>query len=356
MANKIVSGFKLHPQLLISLVEHFKQAKILVIGDFILDQFIWGNVSRISPEAPIPIVFVNKKTFMFGGALNVVNNIYSLGGKVYPCGVIGKDNHGQILLKKLRKKKIDTEGIVIDNQRPTTLKTRIIAHHQQVVRIDEEKSVPLNENDFSRFLDYIKKKISKVDLVLIEDYNKGVITPALLQEVSKLVKLHNKIITVDPKEEHFSYYKGVDVLTPNYQEALKAVENLCPHCVKKSDLGDVGKKLLQRLKCKAVLITLGEKGMCLFEKGKVINIPTLAQDVFDVSGAGDTVIATFSLAICAGATMEEAAYVSNYAAGIVVGKMGISTVTQEEIKCQISKINWRFNSNINSDKEMQRFG
>lgn len=313
------------------IISDFSKAKVLVIGDFVLDQFIWGDVSRISPEAPIPVVSVNKKTFMLGGALNVVNNIYSLGARVYPCGVIGKDNYAQILLKELKKKNIDVGGIVIDKQRPTTLKTRIIARHQQVVRVDEEETAPLAQDDFSQFLDYIKKKICDVDLVLIEDYGKGVIIPELLEEVIKLAKLHNKLITVDPKEEHLSYYKGASVITPNYQEALKAVQSLCPQKTEKDDLRNVGKKLLQKLKCKAVLITLGEKGMCLFEKEKISHIPTVARDVFDVSGAGDTVIAVFSLALCAGATMQQAAYVSNYAAGIVVGKIGISTITQEEL-------------------------
>lgn len=322
------------------IISNFSKAKILVIGDFILDQFIWGDVSRISPEAPIPVVSVQKKTFMLGGALNVVNNIYSLGAKVYPCGVIGKDSHGQILLKELRKKKIEVGGVVIDKQRPTTLKTRIIARHQQVVRVDEEKTAPLGQNDFCQFLDYIKKKIREVDLVLIEDYGKGVIVPALLEEVIKLTKLDDKMITVDPKEEHFSYYEGVSAITPNYQEALRAVESLCPRGAGKDNLAgrstkNIGRKILQRLKCKAVLITLGEKGMCLFEKRKVTRIPTVAQDVFDVSGAGDTVIAVFSLALCAGATMQQAAHISNYAAGIVVGKVGISAVTQEELKGRI---------------------
>jgi len=325
---------KFSASLLTSLVENFPKAKILVIGDFILDQFIWGDVSRISPEAPIPVVFVEKKTFMLGGALNVVNNIHSLGAKVYPCGVVGKDSYGQILLRELKKRKIEIGGVVIDKERPTTLKTRIIARHQQVVRVDEEKTTPLSQNDFCQFLDYIKKKIREVDLVLIEDYGKGVIVPALLEEVIKLSRLDDKMITVDPKEEHFSYYEGVSAITPNYQEALKAVQSLCPR-LRKDNLEDIGKKLLQRLKCKAVLITLGEKGMCLFEKGKISRIPTVAQDVFDVSGAGDTVIAVFSLALCAGATMQEAAHISNYAAGIVVGKVGISAVTPEELKEKI---------------------
>lgn len=329
---------KLSASLLTSLVEHFSKAKILVIGDFILDQFIWGDVSRISPEAPIPVVSVNKKTFMLGGALNVVNNIYSLGAKVYPCGVIGKDSQGQILLKELRKKKIEMGGVVIDKQRPTTVKTRIIARHQQVVRVDEEKTAPLSQNDFCQFLGYIKKKIREVDLVLIEDYGKGVIVPALLEEVIKLSRLDDKMITVDPKEEHFSYYEGVNAITPNYQEALKAVESLCPQGTRKDNLENIGRKLLQKLKCKAVLITLGEKGMCLFEKGKINHIPTDIQDVFDVSGAGDTVIAVFSLALCAGATMQQAAHISNYAAGIVVGKVGISAVTHEELRRKMSNV------------------
>nr|MBC8473709.1 bifunctional hydroxymethylpyrimidine kinase/phosphomethylpyrimidine kinase [Candidatus Omnitrophota bacterium] len=252
-----------------------------------------------------------------------------IGGPAYLAGVVGMDERGSILRQELDKRGVDVEGIVIDGERPTTLKTRVIAHHQQVVRIDKEKIEPLNTGIVDQIIDYIKEMIGQIDAIIIEDYGKGVVTPCLLQEILRLARRHKKIVTVDPKEEHFHYYKGVTAITPNHHEAAQAAG------VKMKDMDSiakVGKALLNKLKCEAVLLTLGESGMQLFEKqGRVTHIPTVAQDVFDVSGAGDTVIGTFTLALAAGANMQDAAKVSNFAAGIVVGKVGIGVVTQEEL-------------------------
>ena len=311
------------------IIARFPKAKVLIVGDLILDEFLWGNVSRISPEAPVPVVHVRSESFMPGGAANVANNIHALGGKAYLAGVVGMDERGSILRQELDKRGVGVEGIVIDGERPTTLKTRVIAHHQQVVRIDKEKIEPLSAGIVDQIIDYIKEMIGQIDAIIIEDYGKGVVTPRLLQEILRLARRHKKIVTVDPKEEHFHYYKGVTAITPNHHEAAQAAG------VKVKDvdsIAKVGKALLNKLKCEAVLLTLGENGMQLFEKqGRITHIPTVAQDVFDVSGAGDTVIGTFTLALATGANMQEAAKVSNFAAGIVVGKVGIGVVTQEEL-------------------------
>lgn len=311
------------------IVSNFSQARILVVGDLILDEFIWGKVSRISPEAPVPVVWVNSQSFMPGGAANVANNIQSLGGEVNIVGVVGADNNGAILKEDLAKRGIIVEGVISDKSRPTTVKTRVIAHHQQVVRIDREKTDSLDDPIVDNMLNYIRKRIDSIDALIIEDYGKGVILPRLLQELLPLSKEYNKTVVVDPKEEHFSYYQGVTLITPNHQEAE------CATGVKISDeesLERAGKELMKRLGCEAVLITRGEDGMSLFGgNGEITHISTVAQDVFDVSGAGDTVAGVLTLALASGANMVEAAHISNYAAGIVVGKVGIAVVTPEEL-------------------------
>ncbi|MBN2097939.1 MAG: D-glycero-beta-D-manno-heptose-7-phosphate kinase [Candidatus Omnitrophica bacterium] len=317
------------------IIANFKCAKILVIGDLILDEFIWGKVNRISPEAPVPVVWVNSESFMPGGAANVANNIHALGAQAYICGVIGADERGRVLTDELRRKNIDVEGIVIDNERPTTLKTRVIAHHQQVVRIDRENVEEIDDNLIGQILTFLKEKISAVDALLIEDYGKGLIVPKLLQEVVALARKHRKIITVDPKEHHFNFYQQATLLTPNHHEAAKAMGK---EINSEDDLEQAGRSLLERLAAKAILITLGENGMRLFEKNKhSVHIPTVAQEVFDVSGAGDTVISAATVALAARASALEAAQLANYAAGIVVGKVGVNVATQEELLERLNK-------------------
>jgi D-beta-D-heptose 7-phosphate kinase/D-beta-D-heptose 1-phosphate adenosyltransferase len=311
------------------LISRFKRAKVLVIGDIILDQFIWGNVERISPEAPVPVVWVTCESFTPGGAANVANNIHALGGRVALCGVIGNDTGGSLLREELKKKSIDIGGIVIDGHRPTTLKTRIIASHQQLLRVDKEEVASLEDNLIEQILTSVREKIKEIDGIVIEDYGKGLIVPRLLSEVVGLAKRFQKIITVDPKINHFSYYKGVTAITPNHYEAEAGsgvkIQN-------SQDIDRAGRKLLEELGAEGVLVTLGENGMRLFQKNKKpVHIPTVAQEVFDVTGAGDTVISCFSLALISGATMSLAAKLANFAAGIVVGKVGVGVVTQEEL-------------------------
>lgn len=311
------------------IIAKFKKLKIMVIGDLILDEFLWGDVERISPEAPVPVVWVRSESFMPGGASNVANNIASLGAKVYLSGITGKDRNADILVAELEKRGINLDGVVVDGQRPTTLKTRIIAHHQQVVRVDRERLDSIDDNMYDQMFAFINKKIKEVDAIIIEDYGKGLVTSRLLSRLIPLVKRHKKIITVDPKVDHFSYYKGVSSITPNLKEAQE-ISGL--KAKTESDIDKIGRKILKELNSESVLLTLGEGGMRLFEKnGKIIHIPTMAQDVFDVSGAGDTVIAAFTLGLSCGINPRYAAYIANYAAGIVVGKVGVATVTSQEL-------------------------
>ena len=316
-------------------VANFKDARVLVVGDLILDEFLWGDVSRISPEAPVPVVWVKKESFMPGGASNVANNLSSLGARVYLAGVVGDDERGAILKGSLEQKGVDTAGIVTDDSRPTILKTRVVAQHQQVVRIDKERVDPLSPDVVAKLARYIGNVIKDMDAVIIEDYGKGVITSALLSKIVPAAKRYGKIISVDPKEENFKYYKGVSVITPNNYEASRAVGFQIKD---NATLVRAGKELLKKLNCKIALITLGENGMAVFQKSKPMkHIPTVAQEVFDVSGAGDTVIASYTLSLAVGADPIMAAHIANCAAGIVVGKIGIAVVTPAELLDRIKR-------------------
>ncbi len=309
-------------------VDSFRKASVLVVGDIIMDHFIWGRVERISPEAPVPVVEVTEETVLLGGSANVVNNIVSLGGRCYLTGIVGRDRDGTMLLKMLRERGVELGGIVIDSRRPTTIKTRIIAHSQQVVRFDREKRSPVSTKTTARILDYIERTLKKVDVVVVSDYSKGLVTEELMEGLKGLASAMHKTVVVDPKVEHFHYYHGVELVTPNSLEASRASG------IEISDedsLQRAGRTLLERLSCRAVLITRGERGMSLFEKGRDTHIPTVAREVYDVSGAGDTVAGVMALSLSAGADYREAAVLANMAAGIVVGKVGTAVVHPEEL-------------------------
>jgi D-beta-D-heptose 7-phosphate kinase/D-beta-D-heptose 1-phosphate adenosyltransferase len=313
---------------------NFSKSKVLVVGDLILDEFIWGNVSRISPEAPVPVVWVNSENFMPGGASNVAYNIRSLGGEVYLAGVVGDDSRGEVLRSLLQKKGVHCDGIIADKQRPTTQKTRVIAHHQQVVRIDRELVKPIAESVQEKIFEFLRVTLPKVDALIIEDYGKGVIVPKLVSEAVRIAKKHKKVITVDPKETHFSYYKGVTTLTPNHHEAGAAVGFKIKD---EATLEKAGQLMLKKLRSQSLIITRGENGMAIFRPRKeTVKIPTVAQEVFDVSGAGDTVISALTLALAGGANIIDAAHISNCAAGIVVGKVGVAVTSQEELAQRIA--------------------
>jgi D-beta-D-heptose 7-phosphate kinase/D-beta-D-heptose 1-phosphate adenosyltransferase len=327
-----------------TIINHFNKAKILVIGDVILDEYIWGNVERISPEAPVPVVWANKRTYVPGGAANVANNIRSLDAEVYLLGVTGKDKNTGILFSELNKRRINTKGIFIEPKRHTTLKTRIIAGHQQVVRVDWEHTEPLPRDLNNRLIKFIQKNIDDFDAIVIEDYGKGVINIHLLTELIHLAHSHKKIITVDPKEDHFQYYHGVTSITPNRHELENAIRNLKlkdttnrfkinnDRLFTDKDIDSAARQILEYLELESILVTLSECGMKLLERnGRLTHIPTVAQEVFDVSGAGDTVIGTFTLGLCCGGSLLEAAHIANFAAGIVVGKVGTAVTTRKEL-------------------------
>ncbi|OGP92872.1 MAG: hypothetical protein A2156_09930 [Deltaproteobacteria bacterium RBG_16_48_10] len=307
----------------------FSKARILVLGDIMMDRFIWGKVSRISPEAPVPVVLVEKETFLLGGAANVVNNIRSLGGHVSLCGVIGDDEVGQRILKELTQKGVDIQGLIIEEERQTTTKTRIIAHQQQVVRIDRETADSLKPSTFRDLSGFIDESLKDFDGIILSDYGKGLLTKELIKAVIHRTSETKKFVMVDPKLRNFFFYRGATVITPNTGEASAAAGIPITDL---SSLKRVGKALLKRLRCKVLVITRGEEGMALFEPDlEPYLVPTVAKEVYDVTGAGDTVIGTMALAMAAGFGVKDAARLANHAAGIVVGKVGTATVTQEEL-------------------------
>jgi D-beta-D-heptose 7-phosphate kinase/D-beta-D-heptose 1-phosphate adenosyltransferase len=306
---------------LIGILDKFKGKNILIIGDVMLDKYIFGGVERISPEAPVQVVEVKKEEYLPGGAANVGSNIAALQGNAFMIGITGKDKEAEILLEELKKRNINTEGIFVDDKKPTTQKVRILGQKQQLLRIDYEKKDYLSKEVEEKIINFVKGKINEIDAIIISDYAKGVITENLINEIKNIA--NNKIIIVDPKPKHMNFYNNVSLVTPNLKEA-KEMTN-------KEEIEEVGKELLDNLKA-SILITRGEKGMSLFEKEEITNIPTKAKEVYDVSGAGDTTVATLTLALTAGATIKQAAILANHGAGITVGKIGTSTVSIEEIK------------------------
>ena len=310
-------------------LQRFPQASLLVIGDLILDHYVMGRVSRISPEAPVPVVHVESETLRLGGAANVFNNILALGGKADLCGVIGADESGRLLLKELGKSRSGRGGVIIDHDRPTTRKSRVIAHNQQIVRYDMEGRQELKGTLQKRLLRYVESRIRELSCIVVSDYAKGVVSAALMTELTRMAALRKIPVIVDPKVEHFGYYKGVTVITPNHLEATQAAGL---HGDDDHTINEAGAVIRQRLGCRSVLITRGEKGMSLYEgEGTSWHLPTQARQVYDVTGAGDTVIGTLALALATGANMREAATLANHAAGIVVGMVGTATVTPKQL-------------------------
>ena len=296
-----------------------------------VDHFIWGKVSRISPEAPVPVVDVQKDSVMLGGSANVLNTIYAMGGVVYMAGVIGNDDIGKGLLRQLKEREIDTAGIVIEKGRPTTLKTRIVAHGQQVVRFDSESKRPIPKTSCDKILAYVKSVRDKIGAIVISDYSKGVVSRELIDGIRNIVRDSKIFLCVDPKQSDFSIYEGIHVITPNHHEAGRAAGL---EFVNGNDLLKLGETLLAKYDFQALLMTRGEEGMSLFERGRKIahtHFPAQAKEVYDVTGAGDTVIGVLALSLAANANLKEATSLANHAAGIVVGKVGTSTVSREEL-------------------------
>jgi rfaE bifunctional protein kinase chain/domain len=310
------------------------KARILILGDIMLDEYLHGNVNRISPEAPVPVVEIDSEHLSLGGAANVANNIATLGNEPYLVGTVGEDDASIKLSQLLKDRAISREYLINDKTRRTTMKTRIIAHSQQVVRADREDAVEISPEIEKSIIGRCDSLLEKVDAVIISDYGKGVITASLLENVIPRCREKGIFIGVDPKETHFFNYRKASVVTPNHHEAgfvagrrIKTDKNL----------NEVGRFLLEKLEAGSILITRGEKGMALFSAGGDIDyFSTVAKKVFDVTGAGDTVVASFVSAVAAGATLKEATEVSNCAAGIVVGEIGTATVSlaklTEELK------------------------
>jgi len=304
----------------------FKEKKILVIGDIMLDKYIWGDVERISPEAPIQIVRVEKENYVPGGAANVANNIMSLGGNCILIGVVGKDDAKKTLKRELTKRKI--QSVLIEDKRPTIQKVRIIAKNQQLLRMDYEDKQYIERHIEKQFVEAIQK-FSKLDGIIISDYAKGMITKDLIKEIVNIGSSEGIPIIVDPKPRHIDYYKDVTLITPNRKEASEMTRI---DGIEDTDVEAMGEVLLKNLNAN-VLITRGGKGMSIIEKDKKPHhIPTKAKEVFDVSGAGDTSVAALTLAITSKATLLEAANIANHAGGIVVAKVGTSTATHQELK------------------------
>jgi len=318
---------------LIEILKEFKSRRVLVIGDLILDRFIWGRVNRISPEAPVPVVDVEDQNFALGGAANVASNIVALGGNATVMGIVGLDRAAERIRDILSGQDIDF--LSIEDKRPTTVKTRVIAHNQQVVRFDQESRDKLGGRSLKAMLSGIDSAIKEHDAVIISDYKKGVITKQAVERIIKAAG--SKFVAVDPKVGHFHLYKGVSLITPNLKEAS---EGSGVEIKDEASLKKAGKALMRKC-CKSVLITRGEGGMSLFEKGRVSHIPTMAQHVYDVTGAGDTVIAVLTMAYASGATLVDAAVIANHAAGIVVGEVGTATATPEGIRRSLKGVRIR---------------
>lgn len=310
------------------IVEAFSGRRIAVVGDLILDEFVWGKVERISPEAPVPVVEVVRESVHLGGAANVAANLAALGACPLLVGVVGADEPARRLLEQLERLGIEARGVVTDGGRNTTIKTRIIAHHQQVCRMDRENRAPFPESTFRRLEEAARRAIRESEAVIFSDYAKGVLAPAVTGPLLQLCRREGKFSAVDPKNSDFSLYRRASIVTPNLKEAERASGVLIQDG---ESLQAAGRRLLETAEADYLLVTRGEEGMTLFDRKEVVHLPTTAREVFDVTGAGDTVVAVLALAVAAGASVPEAAALANHAAGVVVGKLGTAAATVEEL-------------------------
>lgn len=320
------------------LVRGVSGARVLVIGDIIVDHFIWGSVTRISPEAPVPVVNVKREELLLGGSANVLRNIISLGGKGTICGLIGTDSMGDQIRELVVELGAATDGIVC-GKRPTTVKTRVVAQGQQVVRFDREHTGEPSKATLNQLLAYLEQHVGSFDAIMVSDYAKGVVNEQLMIRLRRIIegveKQHGKKLPliVDPKPSNMHCFVGATVITPNHHEAglMSGIDIHDEHT-----LLAAAHHILEDIGCEAVLITRGEAGMALLQQGQpLVTIPTMAKEVYDVTGAGDTVAATLALGLASGCSMEEAAVLANYAAGIVVGKVGTACVTATELESSL---------------------
>ncbi len=318
-----------------NIIDTFPQTKILVVGDLMWDEYLWGDCDRISPEAPVPVVRISREEKIPGGAINVLRNLLSLNVSAGIMGVVGRDPNGLAIQRELRKWNLHVVQIWETSDRPTTMKTRVIARSQQVIRLDREKVKPIKRNIQLRFLEVLLQEIQKFDAIIISDYDKGFLTEKLIPEIIQIAQTKKVYIAVDPKINHFHFYQNVDLITPNEKEASEAM-NL-PFPFSDQAVEEIGLRIKKKLKIKKLLITRSHKGMTLFsEANKPIYIPVVTgRGVYDVTGAGDTVIAVYTTSMMAGAKPLQAAILANLAGGLVVGRFGVSTVNQQELKKEL---------------------
>jgi D-beta-D-heptose 7-phosphate kinase/D-beta-D-heptose 1-phosphate adenosyltransferase len=310
-------------------ISFFTGCSVLVIGDLMLDTFIWGDVQRISPEAPVPVVEVMEETQLLGGSANVVRNVAALGARVAVTGIVGDDWAGRKLRELFAEIGVTTDGLIVENDRPTTSKTRIIARNQQVVRYDKERRSPLQGNALAKALSFLRNGVSRVDALIVSDYGKGMITRELMDGIRSLRRERRLPVVVDPKVRDTNLYRGVTMVTPNHHEASR-MSGMEIH--DGETLARAGKYLLRELECEMLLVTRGKEGMSLFlQDGNTVDIPTVARRVYDVTGAGDTVLATISLGLVAGLSPVDAAALANIAAGIVVGEVGTAAISSDQL-------------------------
>lgn len=306
-----------------------RNARVAVFGDLILDHYIWGKVDRVSPEAPVPVVRVTRENFLAGGSANVALNIKAVNSTVGVCGVVGSDVYGEQVISFLDGNGIDTAGVMVDDERHTTLKTRIIAGHQHVVRVDREEVKTVNAAMVKRVTEFVERNRSKYNVFVISDYAKGFVTKQMVNELRKAAARNKVYLLADPKTQNVGLYKGFYLITPNRKEAVEASKL---HRVESdAELTKAGRKLMRGLSLRNLLITRGEEGMSLFSGREHHRIPTFAQEVFDVTGAGDTVISVIAAGLSAGIGLLQCCILANVAASIVVSKIGTATATADEI-------------------------
>jgi D-beta-D-heptose 7-phosphate kinase/D-beta-D-heptose 1-phosphate adenosyltransferase len=321
--------YQLTPNRVDEILSDLRDCKIVVLGDVMLDEFVWGDVTRISPEAPVPVVDVRRESIHLGGAANVLANLIGLGARSVVIGVVGEDEPGRRLRDNLNSLGTGLDCLVTDSSRPSTLKTRIIAHNQLVVRTDRERRNPVNNEVEDNIISFVKRELADANALVISDYDKGTITPRILSEVLPFAYERLPVL-IDPKLRNFNFYRPATLVTPNHHEALRIANT---DDDSNNGLYEAAKLIQGRLKCDAVLITCGDRGMILLGSDDRPNyVETAAREVYDVTGAGDTVIATLAAGLSVGATMIESATLANQAAGIVVGKVGTATASADELK------------------------
>ncbi|RRD39346.1 D-glycero-beta-D-manno-heptose-7-phosphate kinase [Leptotrichia sp. OH3620_COT-345] len=310
------------------ILENFNKVKIAVVGDMMLDEYLIGKVNRISPEAPVPVVNIEEERFVLGGASNVANNLKSLDAEVVVYGVVGRDENGEKFINELNLKKIDASAIVKDPMRPTIIKSRVLSQGQQLLRLDREKDTEISKEIQNVIIKNLKENIDSIDAILLSDYNKGVLTKYVSEEIINIANKNNKKTIVDPKPQNFKNYKGATSVTPNRKELLDYFG--MKKFKSEDEIAQKMKEIKNELELDNVVLTRSEEGISLFENEHK-RIPTVAREVYDVTGAGDTFISTFLLSISAGANLYEAGVIANMASGIVVGKVGTATATRKEI-------------------------